>query len=69
MAALRQPNPALWWIVLGTVAALTASVYVAPVAALFRFDPLALHDQLIALAAGVAGVCAVELVKRMRRAM
>jgi Ca2+-transporting ATPase len=42
------------------------SVYVAPVAALFRFESLALHDQLIALAAGVAGVFAVEVVKRMR---
>ena len=58
--ALTNPNPALWWIVLGTLAALAASLYVAPVAGIFRFEALAAQDLLMAFTAGVAGVIAVE---------
>jgi Ca2+-transporting ATPase len=58
--ALAQSNPALWWIVLGTLAALVASVYVAPLAGVFRFEALAAQDLLIAFAAGVAGIACVE---------
>jgi P-type Ca2+ transporter type 2C len=62
-AALASPNPALWWIVLGTLTALMVSVYAAPVAAIFRFEALSTLDALIALAAGVCGVIAVEVAK------
>lgn len=51
--------------------ALAASVYVAPVAALFRFEPLAAQDLLIAVIAGVTGVLVVEAARwvlRSRRA-
>lgn len=52
---------------LGTLAALVASVYIAPVAEIFRFEGLALQDLLIAFAAGVDGVTGVEATKRLQR--
>lgn len=66
-ATLASPNPALWWIVCGTGIALAASLYVGPVAALFRFEALAVADLLIALGAGIGGVLLVELVRWLRR--
>jgi Ca2+-transporting ATPase len=69
IGAFVQPNPALWWIVLGTVAALAASLYVAPVARIFRFDALAAHDLLMALIAGIAGVFGVDAAKRLWRVL
>jgi Ca2+-transporting ATPase len=35
-----HPNPALWWIVPGTLAALAAAIYVPGAAGIFRFAPL-----------------------------
>ncbi|MDA8109503.1 MAG: cation-translocating P-type ATPase [Betaproteobacteria bacterium] len=67
LEALRRPNRALWWVLGGTLAALGAAIYVAPVASLFRFAPLAPGDALVALAAGVAGVLWFELAKLLRR--
>ena len=67
VAALAQPNPALWWIVFGTVAALLASIYVPLIAGLFQFEALSAKDLSIAFAAGVAGVIVVDLIKRMVR--
>jgi Ca2+-transporting ATPase len=37
--SLTARNPALWWIVAGTLAALAAAIYWPPAAALFRFAP------------------------------
>ena len=67
ITALANPNPALWWIVLGTLAALAAALYVAPVAGIFRFEALAAQDLLMALGAGIAGVLVVETVNYVRR--
>jgi Ca2+-transporting ATPase len=68
-AMLARPNPALWWVVLGTLCALAAAVYVPPVAELFRFAPLGALEVGVALAAGTAGVVWFELMKwRARRA-
>ena len=67
IAALTQPNPALWWIVLGTLAALAASLYATLLAEVFRFESLSMQDLLIAFVAGIAGVAAVEGVKQLRR--
>jgi Ca2+-transporting ATPase len=63
---LRLPNPALWWITGGALAALAASIYVAPVADVFRFAPL--PGELLALAAlaGIAGVAWYEAYKYLR---
>ena len=62
-AVIARPNPALWWIVCGTLAALMMAIYLPSVAGLFRFEALAPHDLLLALAAGIAGVLLVEMAK------
>ena len=64
---LRRPNPALWWITLGALAALTASIYVPGLAAIFRFAPLGAAQIGVALLAGLAGVAWYELRKLLRR--
>jgi Ca2+-transporting ATPase len=68
IAALVQPNPALWWIVFGTLIALMLSIYVRPVAEVFRFAPLTAPDLMMALTAGIAGVLLVEVGKNVWRA-
>ena len=65
--ALREPNPALWLIVAGTLAGLALALYVPSVATLFRFAPPALGDLALAAAAGIAGVAAGEASKLARR--
>ncbi len=37
-ASLRQPNPALWWVLVCTVGMLIAALFVPPVSALFHFS-------------------------------
>jgi Ca2+-transporting ATPase len=64
---LRSPNPAVWWVVGGTLAALAAALYLPPVSGLFRFEPLGAGDFALAAAAGVAGVLLNELLKLKRR--
>ncbi|MFL6571653.1 MAG: cation-translocating P-type ATPase [Burkholderiales bacterium] len=66
LAMLREPNPALWWISAGALGALVAAIYVAPVAAVFRFAPIGLAELAIAAVAGVAGVVWYELWKFLR---
>jgi Ca2+-transporting ATPase len=63
VATLGRSNPALWWVALGTLAALGAVVYFPPFAEVFRFAPLGAGDALLALAAGAAGVLWFEIMK------
>jgi Ca2+-transporting ATPase len=63
---LRSPNPALWWITGGTLAALAASIYVTPVADVFRFAPLSAGYLVAAAVAGFAGVAWYEAYKLLR---
>jgi len=56
LGTLRRSNPALWWIVAATLAALAATLYLPAVAALFRFEPIG--PGLLA-AAGAAGFASV----------
>jgi Ca2+-transporting ATPase len=63
LATLRQPNRALWWITLGALGALAAAIYVAPLAAIFRFAPLSAADLAIAAAAAIVGVAWYEVRK------
>jgi len=70
-ATLLRPNPILWWITTGAVAALGFAVYSPQVAAVFRFAPLGAGDVAIALATGIAGILwseAWKLYDRMHRA-
>jgi Ca2+-transporting ATPase len=66
LAALRAPNPALWWITAGTLIALAVSIYLPPVAELFRFAPLAPLHLAVAAGAGIAGVLWYEVYKGLR---
>lgn len=61
------PNPALGWITLGALGALLAAIYIAPVAEVFRFAPLAPRELGAAAAAGILGVAWYELRKLLRR--
>lgn len=59
-------NPALWWITVGTLALLAATLYVPPVRALFRFDILHATDIAICVAAAIVGTAWFELLKAIR---
>ena len=67
LATLREPNPALWWISAGALGALLASIYLAPVAAIFRFAPISAAQLAAAGAAGVVGVAWYEVRKQTRK--
>src|SRR6185436_14318201 len=54
LQSLATPNPALWWIVGGTLAALAGAIYVPAAAQLFRFVPLSPADLALAAGAGIA---------------
>jgi Ca2+-transporting ATPase len=68
LALLRRPNPAFWWICGGALAALGATLYAPPLAALFGFAPLAPAELGIALAGGLGGVLWYDLRKLARSA-
>jgi Ca2+-transporting ATPase len=63
--ALR-PNAALRWITAGTLGALALSIYVPPVADIFRFGPLGPGQIGAAAVAGAAGVLWYEVYKLAR---
>jgi Ca2+-transporting ATPase len=67
LAALARPNPALWWIVGGTLAALAGALYVPAAASLFRFAPLGALELAVALGAALLGVLWFEALKVARR--
>ena len=64
---LARPNPALWWVVAGTLAALAFALYLPAAAAVFRFAPLGARELAVALGAGAVGVLWLEAVKLVRR--
>jgi Ca2+-transporting ATPase len=68
LAVLARPNPALWWIVGGTLAALAGALYVPAAADLFRFAPLGAGELAVALGAGLAGIAWLEALKLLRPA-
>jgi len=64
--ALGKPNPALWMVTTGALVALFAAVYLAPMAALFRFAPLPAGPFLLAAVSGASGVLFYEGYKAFR---
>jgi len=68
LAVLARPNPALWWIVGGTLAALAGALYVPAAASLFRFAPLGWAELAVALGAGLSGIAWLEAFKLVRSA-
>ena len=65
IATLRRPNPALWWIVGGTLLALALVLIVAPLRDMFRFAPLSLWQLLACLFAAVVGLGWFEVYKAL----
>jgi len=65
LAAFRQHNPALWWVLGITSAILAAILTIAPARALFGFGVLHADDLAIALAAGVSGLFLLDWLKRL----
>jgi P-type Ca2+ transporter type 2C len=64
LTVLRAPNPALWWIVAGTLTALAIVIYVPPVQAMFRFAPLPPLGVALCIAAAAVGLLWLELARR-----
>ena len=67
VATLRSPNPALWWIVTGSLCVLGLVLYVPFIRELFRFSMLHGNDLLICLAAGLVSVLWFEALKMAAR--
>ena len=65
--ALRQSNPALWIIVVTTIAALLISLYVPWVSGLFRFAAPSASDFAVAALAGIVAVLAYDLRRFTKR--
>jgi len=65
LAAFRQRNPALWWMLGATSVILAAILLIAPARHLFGFGPLHSDDVGIALVAGIAALGLLDLLKRM----
>jgi Ca2+-transporting ATPase len=66
LSTLRFPNPALHWVIGGTLAGLLMTLYVPSLNRLFRFAPPAAADLVLCLAAAVAGLLWYELYKLLR---
>jgi P-type Ca2+ transporter type 2C len=63
VTAFRQRNPTLWWM-LGVSAGILAIILLIPVARdLFAFGPL--HADDVAIAAGIAALVLLDLLKRI----
>ncbi len=61
--SLFSPNPALWWVLGGTLALLALVLYLPGLRALFGFAALQGDDLLLCLAAGTSGILWFELFK------
>ncbi len=68
-ALLKTPNPALKWILVGTLVALAAVLYVPSLNALFRIAPLPPLGVLLCFFAAILGLLWLELAKRYRRSV
>ena len=62
-AALRRPNPALWKIAAAALAALAATISVAPVRALFHFAPLTLWEIAVSVGTAVSMLLTLEAIR------
>lgn len=66
-ATLRFPNPALWWVVGGTLLGALLVLHVQYLRELFRFAPLGAADLLLCLGAVLAALASLEFYKVLQR--
>ena len=66
VSMFREPNPALWWVVGGAVAVLTAVLYVPTLRSLFHFGALQVGDLALCLVAGLVSILWFEMLKAVR---
>ena len=66
LGSLRTPNPALWWVVGGTLGFLALVLYVPFLREVFGFATLHASDVLLAVVAGAAGIAWFEVFKWMQ---
>lgn len=64
---IRDPNPAMWWVITGAVALITAVLYIPGLRELFGFGLLHLNDVLICLGAGLFSIMWFEIAKFMMK--
>jgi Ca2+-transporting ATPase len=67
LGSLRNPNPALWWVLGGTSAFLALALYWPAAQRLFHFAPVHGWDLLLACTAGFGSILWFEGVKALRR--
>ncbi len=65
LARLRAPNAIVWAVTGVTLIFLVLSLYVAPVAEIFRFAPLPLHQIAVACGLGMLNMGWVEVLRRL----
>jgi Ca2+-transporting ATPase len=66
LATLRSPNPALWWVIAGTLFFLTLVLYVPVLRNSFHFSMLHPRDLAICIAGGALSILWFEGKKRLR---
>ncbi|PKO73146.1 MAG: ATPase, partial [Betaproteobacteria bacterium HGW-Betaproteobacteria-17] len=66
LASLRTPNPALWWVIGGTLGFLALVLYVPGLRGVFGFNYLHANDVLLAFVAGATGIAWFEFFKWAR---
>ncbi len=66
LTSIRTPNPALWWVIGGTLGFLAGVLYIPGLRDLFGFAYLHAADGLLAIAAGATGVVWFELFKWLK---
>jgi len=67
LATLREPNPALWWVIGGAALLLALTLSIPPVRDIFRFAPLSAADVAIAVGVGLVSILWFEGIKLLRR--
>jgi Ca2+-transporting ATPase len=65
--AATHQNPAAWWVVGATLAALAASLFVPAAAGIFRFEAIGTTELALAAAAGLGSVLWYDALKVIRR--
>lgn len=67
VATLREPNTALWWVLIGATVFLALTLYTPFLRDLFHFSPLHARDLAICLLAGGLSILWFEILKLVRR--